>query len=160
VDRPRLTRRIQLVGWVWLFVRRVPARNVRSPGARVMRIHLVDARSGGPVALPSGLIAFAVEAGWTALGARLYRPINRREQARAQELTGALDALRERYPKGSDELREASGELVRARGLSCAQPFLLQLPRTLGLQVPALWSRRNQTLVEWISATVVIVDER
>jgi RDD family len=60
---PDPSRRWQVAVWVLTTAGAVPVRNSLGPGARIMRLRRVDARTGGPVSVRSALIRSLVRTG-------------------------------------------------------------------------------------------------
>ena len=130
----------------------VALRNRRRPGARVLGLRRVDARTGGPVSVRSAVIHTAVEAAWSVLNRRVRRPFTERVRAAHAE----LDEMR-RSHGGELEPRQRM-DVYKRHGVRPAS----SLGRTLLDMAPpylaALWSPRNQTLPDRVAGIVVVRD--
>jgi hypothetical protein len=133
----------------------VRMRNSRSPGDRAMGLRRVDARTGGPVSVRSAVIQTTVEAAAAELNRLAQRPFEERRRVVLAEVSEAR-----RYHEGDREAQHrAMAEVLkryrhRPWGGACSRGLLGVIP----LQLPALWSRRNQSLPEWIAGIVVVRD--
>lgn len=135
----------------------VRMRNSRSPGDRAMGLRRVDARTGGPVSVRSAVIKTTVEATAAELNRLAQRPFEERRRVVLAEVDEAR-----RYHKGDLEAQQrAMAEVFRRHrfrpwGGACGRGALGVVP----LQLPALWSPRNQSLPEWIAGIVTVRDSR
>lgn len=133
----------------------VRMRNSRSAGDRVMGLRRVDARTGGPVSVRSAVIKTTVEAAAAELNRLAQRPFEERRRVVVAEANEAR-----RYHEGDREAQQrAMAEVLKRHRLrpwggACSRGLLGVVP----LQLPALWSRRNQSLPEWIAGIVVVRD--
>lgn len=138
----------------------VRTRNLRGPGARLLRLRRVDLVSGGPVTVRSALVSGLFDWAWQAGSKRLLAPLRRRQKARIDALEPELEALRAQHEDDEAAHHRAIAELYARHGIN---PLMGCLPG-LGLaclrQAPILFSPRRQSLSEHLAGTVVIVEPR
>jgi len=149
--------RWRLVVWALSAPIEVGLRNWRSPGARAMGLRRVDSRTGGPVSVRSAVTRNAVNTASGELSRWVRRPSMTRFAERRDALEAELKEIRRIYP--DDESRgRAMKEVSERRRLrvwkTCGWGLLGLAPRYL----PALWSPHNQTPLDRVAGTVVIVD--
>jgi hypothetical protein len=70
LDPARMRDALRLAGPIVSAAAAVPTRNSRSPGSRIMGLHRVDGRTGGPVSVRSALIRAGFSAGVRHLSSR------------------------------------------------------------------------------------------
>lgn len=149
------------VFWVLTLLAAVGGRNWRGPGARLLRIRRVDARTGGPIGIRSALIGFLVTAAWRELNSRFYRLEPEEEedrQARLQALKPELDKLRDSDPAADPDARRQFEEMARANTRNCLGTVARRLPGHFALELPALWSPRHQSISDRLAGIVTVVD--
>jgi hypothetical protein len=139
----------------------VPMRNWRSPGARIVGLRVVDARTGGPVTVRSVILGSAVDAAFGLAIKPLTAPGRRRseaENARLQEIEPQTQALRRQHAGDRRAERKAIAALYKANGVNPLRT--LGSPRWLFLVLPnlltAMLSSKGQTLRQRVSGTVVV----
>jgi uncharacterized RDD family membrane protein YckC len=135
------------------------ARNRRGPGARLLRLRRVDARSGGPVTVRSALIRLAVTEAWKELAMRSHLPREKRASERMAAIQPELKRIQQEHAHDPERLNQAIQNLYKQHNVNPARPCLWALLKALAPQLPALWSRRTQGLTDLLSGTVVIIDE-
>jgi RDD family len=140
----------------------VAIRNWRTPGDRAMGLRRVDARTGGPVSVQSTLIRVAVQAASRELSRRVQRPLQERSLERTRGLQAALKEAREIRAGDPEAQQRAMTEVLKRSPVrptsSCSRGVLGGMLGSLPLQLPALWSERNQTLPERIAGIVTVRD--
>ena len=145
------------VAWVPIDVR---MRNWRSPGDRVMGLRRVDAGTGGPVSVRSAFVSEAVRTAWSELSRLVQRPSQRRFEERRRFVKAALIAARGYHEGDAEAQKRAMLEVAKRYRLRpwswCARGLLGSVP----LQLPALWSARNQTAPERVAGIVTVRDSR
>jgi hypothetical protein len=143
------------VAWVPIEVR---MRNRRSPGDRAMGIRRVDARTGGPVSVRSILVSEAVRTAWSELHRLVQRPSQRRFEERRRLVKAELSEARGYHEGDTEAQKRAMLEVAKRYRLRpwswCARGLLGSVP----LQLPALWSARNQTAPERVAGIVTVRD--
>jgi hypothetical protein len=132
-------------------------RNWRTPGKRILGIRRVDARTNGPVGARSAIVGALAQAAITQLMREFNRPAVARAGERSQAATKAIQGLHDSRPNA--KLAELSPELMRIYIEHRVNPLVtpaLLVGEAVLLQLPALRSRRRQTLTERVAGTVVI----
>jgi hypothetical protein len=129
----------------------------RSPGMRALGIQRVDAVTGGPVTARSACVESAVGAVLWQAERRLRRPGREAYEARRQAANEEIERMRESHPYAEPaEILQRSQEILRRQGVGCGRLVLRGAAWVLALQLPALWSRRRQTLGQQLAGTVVV----
>jgi hypothetical protein len=144
----------------------LPGRNWRGPGARVVGLRRVEARTGGPVTIRSALIRFAVTTAWSELIGQLNRPAGQRLRERGQAIHSEMHDLLDEHagdPKAQQQAisdRYKAGDLsrsMRVRGrfsaLSgcssrhssrrCTKPFLIASPASSSSPTDHAWAQSS-----------------
>ena len=139
----------------------VPMRNWRSPGARVLGLRVVDARTGGLVTVRSVILGAAVDAAFGLAIKPLTAPGRHRseaENARLQEIEPRVQALRRQHAGDRRAERKAVAALYKASGVNPLRTlgsrgwlFLLLLNPLTAMLPP-----KGQTLRQRVSGTVVV----
>lgn len=141
-------------------VRTVGFRNVRSPGQRLMGIRRVDARSGGPVSPPSAVAREWSSSIMRTLLTQLLAPLRRRSEARLQALQPQLKTIQQQHRDDEETRGRAMMDFYKEHDInplsSCGPGLLAAVAPSL----PALWTRRHQTLPERLAGVVVVRDQR
>ena len=149
--------RWRLVVWAVSAPIEVGLRNWRSPGARAMGLRRVDARTGGPVSVRSAVMRNAVNTASGELSRWVRRPSMKRFAERRDALEAELKEVRRTY-SDDEARRRAMKEISERRKLrvwkTCGWGLLGLAPR----YVPVLWSPRNQTPVDRVTGTIVVLD--
>lgn len=148
--------------WVTSLLGTVALRNLRSFGARMAGIQVVDAQSGGPVSIRSAVIGAAVDGAWRRLViGQLMAPL----KARANESRARREALepqlRELLRPHAGDLAEQSKireEFYNANGIRNADEanLLWGVVGDVLMPLTALLSRRRQTIQQRLAGTLVI----
>lgn len=153
---PSLRRRWQLSIWAVGAVLQVQGRNWRSPGYRVVGLRRVEARTGGPVSLRSGLINVLVATAWSRSTRVLLRRVETRQKQRLAAVDAEIKAAQDAHRDDPEAARRAITEIYKRHRLNPLRSCLPAIASTLVLQLPAFWSPRNQTVPERLTGTVVI----
>jgi RDD family len=134
----------------------VRTRNWRSPGDRVMGLRRVDVRTGGPVSVRSALIKEAVQITSSELNLRLQRPFEQRRMERVRAVRDALREAREIHAGDKEAQARAAAEILKRTRVrpwaTCSRGMLGGVP----LQIPALFSARNQSLPDRLAGIVTV----
>ena len=140
----------------------VAIRNWRTPGDRAMGLRRVDARTGGPVSVRSTLMRVGVQTASRELSRRVQRPLQQRSSERARGLKAELKEAREIRTGDREAQKRAMAEVLKRSQVrpsaSCIRGMLGAMIGNVPLQLPALWSERNQTLPERIAGIVTVRD--
>ena len=135
------------------------ARNWRSPGMRLLGIRRVDARTRGRVSVHSAAIAIALDTFTARVGRATDQPALERYRTRRAAAAEELERIRERSRGGDrEEISEAFMDVYRRHHVGCGPLAWRLSARAAAVRLPALWSRRRQTLNERLARTVVIDD--
>lgn len=166
-DRPGSIERLPK-GQVWehpaltgaLRTFQLTGRNWRTPGMRATGIRHVDARTLGPVSFRSAAVALLLQMEAERISGALAQPANARAEARRLAANDEIERMRASRPdEDPKQLIIDSAEIRKRHGASTfTWMFPRMLTRTAVEQLPALWSRRRQTLTERLAGTVVLLD--
>jgi hypothetical protein len=137
-------------------VNAVLMRNSRSPGARIMHIRRVDARTGGPVSVRSAIIRSLAAKAWGSLVAGLFTRFERRVQARFQTVNEQLRELRVKHAADKEALQRAQIELFKRYNVNPLASCGWILPGIAVGQLPRLFSPLHQTLPDRIAGVVIV----
>ncbi len=143
----------------------VLGRNRRGPGARILGLRRVDARTGGPVPIRAVLIRAAVTRLRKVVMNRAFSPLESRAKtrndARMSTLSPEMKEVRRKYRGDREALSEEMMKLYREHSVrpysSCAR-VLPRLAATLAIDALGLWSTRGQGLTDRLAGTVVVVE--
>ena len=130
------------------------SRNSRTPGARVVGIRRVDARTGGPITVRqaltrAALAQFSIEAG---------RIRSEEVMRRTRAIEPDLAKVREAHPHDRRaEMRETMA-LYEQHGINPARSCGWIVARSLLMALSVLIAPRHQTLPDLLAGTVVVVD--
>jgi len=140
----------------------VATRNWRTPGDRAMGLRRVDAGTGGSVSVRSTLIRVGVQTASGELSRWVQRPLRERSLERTRALKAELKEAREIRAGDPEAQKRAMTEVLSRSQVgptySCSRGVLGGMLGSLPLQLPALWSERNQTLPERIAGIVTVRD--
>lgn len=140
----------------------VAIRNWRTPGDRTMGLRRVEARTGEPMSVRSALIKVAVQTASRELSRWILRPLHQRSSERVRGLKAELKEAREIRAGDREAQKRAMAEVLKRSEVrpssSCSRGVLGGMLSSLPLQLPALWSARNQTLPERIAGIVTVRD--
>ena len=128
-----------------------------------MGLRRVDAGNGGPVSVRSALIREAVQAASRELSRWVQRPVRQRHLERTRGLQAELREAREiRAGDGREAQERAMAEVLKRSSVrpssACSRGMLGGLLGSVPLDLPAVWSARNQTLPERIAGIVTVRD--
>ncbi len=151
--------RWQLGVWAASVPIEILLRNSRSPGARIMGLRRVDARTGGPVPVRSAVIHNVAQSAARQLTGRLARRYGRRDAERLRAMKAEIEET-QRTHADDDARQPAATDVFRRAGMTSARSsgrtlLLGIVPNYLG----ALWSERNQTLYDRVAGIIIVVDE-
>ena len=140
------------------------AKERRGPGYRVLRLRLVDAHGGGAPSRRQRIVRAAIGEIWQATHRRLVPPPTPvpetpRDQAK---LHAEIESARRRYGDDHEALQMALARIFRENrtdpvSVACL-PLLARVPLIVAINLPMPWSPLRQSLVDWLSGTVVVVD--
>jgi uncharacterized RDD family membrane protein YckC len=131
--------------------------NWRSPGMRALGIRRVDADTGGPVSVRSACVESAVGAVVTQVEKRLRRPEAEAYEGRRVAANEELERMRESNPDADpSEVLHRSQEILHQQRVGCGPLALRGAATVMVVQLPALRSRRRQTLGQRLAGTVVV----
>ena len=129
-------------------------RNWRSPGMRAVGIRRVDARTRGPVSFRSAYIGLLVQTSSQGISRAFDQPANERAEARRSAADDETERMRASRPNDDpEELMRDAAAIRRRHGASTCTWMLMRVAIE---RLPALWSRRRQTLTERLSGTIVV----
>jgi hypothetical protein len=130
--------------------------NWRSPGMRALGIRRVDAGTGGSVSVRSAGVEGTVTVLVAQVQKRLGRPEREAYEARRLEANEEMERMRESDPEADpSEVLQRSREIMSRQRVGCG-PLLLRGAAVVAPQLPALRSRRRQTLSQRLAGTVVV----
>jgi uncharacterized RDD family membrane protein YckC len=162
-NRQRETGRTQRPSWrlrAVFFIGGVLTRNWRGPGARMLGLRRVDARTGGPVTLRSAIVREIVTTAWNVIGNWLFAPVRARADARRHAIAPEIEQLRRTHGDDQEALNIAMARLYEEHKLNPFAGCIWALPRmafSLAQELPAIWSPRNQGLADRLAGTEVVV---
>jgi uncharacterized RDD family membrane protein YckC len=139
------------------------AKGRRGPGYRVLRVRLVDAHGCGAPSRRQQILRAAIGEIWQAMHRRLAPPpIPVPEAPHDQaKLRAEIESARRLHADDQEALQLALARIFRENGteasISCG-PLLARLPLIVAINLPMPWSPLRQSLVDWLSGTVVVVD--
>lgn len=153
------SRRWQLALWAATVPIDVRLRNSRGPGARALGLRRVDARTAGPVSVRSAVIHSVVERALRELNGLATRPLEQRAAERKELVRAKLAELHRTHPDEDDEARRlATTDLFKIYSIGPGSSCSRALPGLAARYLPALWSARNQTLLDRVAGIVVVRD--
>jgi hypothetical protein len=138
----------------------VGLRNVRSPGQRLMGIRRADAHSGGPISVQSAIVRAWSSSTMRMLLTELVRPLQQRGESRLQALQPELKAIQKQHQDDAETQERAVMDFYREHDINPLRSCLPTLFATAAPYLPALWTRRHQTLPEQLAGIVVVQDQR
>lgn len=141
--------------WAVLAAEAVVGRNWRGPGDRIVRIRRVDARTGGPVTIPSAVVRFAAVQTWTHISARYSAP-QRRTAERVRSIGLALEDVQQAHSEDPEEQQQAMPAYYQAHRANPLSSLPWALIGIVMPSLPALWSPRRQTAFDRLAGTVVV----
>jgi len=139
------------------------AKGRRGPGHRVLGLRLVDAHGGGAPSRRQQIVRAAIGEIWKAMHRRLAPPPtpvpeSPHDQAK---LRAEIESARRLHENDQEALQLALARIFRENrteaSISCG-PLLARLPLIVAINLPMPWSPLRQSLVDWLSGTVVVVD--
>lgn len=134
-------------------------RGRRSPGMRVMGLRRVDARTGGAASARRTIAGALARGLWTAAIGRLVRRQMERSAAAAEQLKPRVEEARRAHPGDPQAQQQAITALYRGKGHpGCLPAIGLTLTGNYLPKLPALWTRRRQTLWDLVAGTVLVGD--
>lgn len=138
-------------------------RERRSLGSRLLGLRLVDARSGGEPTSRQRLVRAVARRSWQALHQRLL-PVRTPQAPLDQEkVRSEMAAARSAHADDPQALQQAVMQVYRENRVqtrvSCL-PALARMPLIAAIDIPLPRSPLAQSLVDWLSGTVVVVDRR
>jgi uncharacterized RDD family membrane protein YckC len=131
-------------------------RNARSPGARLMGIRRVDAATGGLVSVRSALVSRFVSQLCSRVTGYISGPIALRNAEALKRAAPLFDEIRAQHADDPEALQRATTDVYRDLDL---HPVRGCLPPLAGLALPllpALFSRRHQTLPQKAAGILVV----
>jgi hypothetical protein len=141
----------------------VRAKERRGLGYRLLHLRLVDAHGGGAPSRRQQIVRAATSEIWQATHRRLVPPPtpvpeSPHDQAK---LRAEIEAARRLHEDDQEALQLALARIFRENrteaSISCG-PLLARLPLIVAVSLPMPWSPLRQSLVDWLSGTVVVVD--
>jgi hypothetical protein len=135
----------------------------RSLGFCLLGLRLVDAHSGGELAPRQRLARAIARRLWQALHQWLL-PVRTPQPPLDQEkVRSEMAAARSAHADDRQALQQAMMQVYRENRVqtrvSCF-PAIARLPLIAAIDIPMPWSPLAQSLVDWLSGTVVVVDRR
>jgi hypothetical protein len=138
----------------------------RGPGARVLGIRLVDARTGRRISRRQALIRAGSRRAWGFAITRLVPPRagNSLSDRQREDYRAKMEAVRRQFPDDSDARQEAfrriHDEMPKPDMRGCWLALLARLLLTVAIELPALWSPLKQGLPDKLAGTVHVVEPR
>lgn len=136
----------------------------RGPGYRALDLRLADARSGGELSRRQQIVRAMTREIWRSTHRRLVPPPAPTSGTAPDhaKLRAEIESARRRYEGDQEALQLALGRIFRENrtnpvSVSCL-PLLARLPLIVAIELPMPWSPLRQSLVDWLSGTVVVVD--
>lgn len=135
-------------------------RNWRSPGMRAAGLRRVGARTRGPVSIRSAFVGLLVQTGAERISRTLGQPGTERARVRRLAANDEIERMRASRPNEDPKQLIIDAAAIRQRhgASTCTWMLPRMVVRVAVEQVPALWSRRRQTLTERLAGTVVVRD--
>jgi uncharacterized RDD family membrane protein YckC len=149
-----------------LVVPDVALRGWQSPGARLLGLRRVDARTGAPVGVRAALVRGVVWRARRMLMDRVFGPFEARERERnaaaRESLQPELERIKRRHRHDPEARQAAMMALYREHSLNPFAAYLRStLPRTaaaIALDAPTILSPRRQTLTDRLAGIAVVVE--
>jgi hypothetical protein len=135
-------------------------RNWRSPGMRAAGLRRVDARTRGPVSIRSAFVGLLAQTGAERISRALGQPGTERARVRRLAANDEIERMRASRPNEDPKQLIIDAAAIRQRhgASTCSWMLPRMVVRVAVEQLPALWSRRRQTLTERLAGTVVVRD--
>jgi hypothetical protein len=135
-------------------------RNWRSPGMRAAGLRRVDARTRGPVSIRSAFVGLLLQTGAERISRALGQPGTERARVRRLAANDEIERMRASRPDEDPKQLIIDAAAIRQRhgASTCTWMLPRMVVRVAVEQLPALWSRRRQTLTERLAGTVVVRD--
>jgi hypothetical protein len=134
----------------------------RSPGYRVLDLRVADARSGGGPTRRQRITRTAIRQAWRATNRRLAPVPSSPAMPENEKMRAEVQSARRQHQDDQEALQLALMRIHRENKLEPVQisclPLLARLPLAAAIEIPMPWSPLNQSLLDWLSGTVVVVD--
>jgi hypothetical protein len=155
----RLSLPLRVALWLTSLAVGVIARDWRSPGARVLGLRRVDARTGGPVTAQSALIGSLFELTRQELTRLLFRTEAQGERARRDALRAQLGAIGHTHAADTQACQQAVTEFHQTNefnplatcGRAALGPVISQVTLAVAIQ-------DGRTMYDRLTGTIVITD--
>jgi hypothetical protein len=147
-----------LTGALWST--ELTARNWRTPGMRATGIRRADARTRGAVSFRSASVTLLARLGSERIGRALGQPTVARARSRRLAADDEIERMRASRPDADPaELMHDAVEIRRRLGASSCTWMLPRILTRVAIEhLPMLVTARRQTLTQWLTGTVVVLD--
>lgn len=137
----------------------VAGRNWRGPGFRIVGLRRVDARTGGPVSVRSGLIGVLFTQARSGVTKPLLRAGSDRERHRIDQLAPKLREIERLHAADRQAHQRAVRELYETNDVSVLAGCMWPLARLIALQlVQGVAIRDRRTIYDRVTGTIVVID--
>jgi hypothetical protein len=134
-------------------------RNTRHPSFRLLRLRLVDSRTGGEVSVRSAVVGRLFDTGWRAATRRLLRSRTTTDRKRLEALRSQIEEIAHRHADAPEARARALSDLYDATDVNPSGAFAREVLSTIvSSSIPTLLLWRGRSLREWVTGTVVIVE--
>jgi hypothetical protein len=158
-DQERIRRLVSHPLMRGLGIARIVAwRNMRSPGQRLLGIRRADARDGGAVSPSRAAVREWSASFMRAVLKEFVGPRQQRREEQMQALRPQMRAIQQQYQDDKEAQQEALMDFYKEHNVNPLDSCWPVLFSMLAPELPALVTRRHQTLADLISGTVVIRD--
>jgi RDD family len=138
----------------------------RSLGFRLLGLRLVDARSGGEPTRRQRLVREILRRLWGAVHRRLLPVKTPAVPAEKEQLQAEIAAAHRAHADDQQALQQALMRVYRENRISPIRAswlppllwLLARVPLIAAISVPMPWSPLRQSLLDWLTGTVVVVD--
>ncbi|HST33706.1 MAG TPA: hypothetical protein VLJ80_09345 [Solirubrobacteraceae bacterium] len=136
----------------------------RGPGYRALGLRLADRRSGGELSPSQQIVRATTREIWRSVHRRLVPPPAPAPGTAPDhaKLRAEIESARCRHEGEPEALQLELARIFRENrtdpvSVSCL-PLLARLPLIVAAELPMPWSPLEQSLVDWLSGTVVVLD--
>jgi hypothetical protein len=133
-------------------------RNLRGPGARIMRLRRVEARTGGAIQIRTAIVRNVADAVWRWAINQMFKPLENRSRETREAFSAELSELSQQHADNPEALHQAIAGLHGVRKV----PFkscLWLIPWSAATEFPRLWSPDRLSVGDQL-AGITIIDER